>query len=68
MPVMVVLVVLVHSKCANCSAAQSCERWTCQVVMLALYTLCVLLVGRCVPAAISCTQLHVCMTALRDTV
>lgn len=58
MPVMVVLVVLVHSKCANSSAAQSCQRWPCHVMMLALHALCVLLGGGCVVAAISCTQLH----------
>lgn len=62
-----VLVVLVHSECANCSAAQSCKRWPRHVVMLALYALCVLLVGGRVAAAVSCTTyLHASVQALQD--
>ena len=76
MPVMVlVLVVLVLSKDADCSAAQSCERWPRQIVMLALHALCVLLVGGCIAAAvaaaaaaIACTKLHACTSAIRNTV
>ena len=59
MPVMVaVLVVLMLDKHANCSAAQTCEHWSRQVVMLRLCSQCMLLAGCSVAATVSCTHSH----------
>ena len=55
MPVMVlVLVMLVLDKHASCGAAQTCEHWSGQIVMLGLRAGCIRLAGGSVAAAISC--------------
>ena len=69
MPVMVaVLIVLMLGKSANSSAAQSCKRWSGQVVMLRLHAMCILLAGGCMVTAISCAKLHALVQAVRDDI